>query len=342
MQDTLGTAAPPGATATAPGRLCLLGEHCDWAGGSSLVVPMDRGVRVTATPATTSSAVSVLEGRELRWAEGEDPGALFLVPAVLDALSRFRGERCAAAVHITSDLPAGRGFSSSAALTTAAVRALSGLYGDSLSPGEVAEVAYRAEHDIAGVACGRLDPLACAYGLPLGLRFANTNDEPPEVTPLPAHLDLAVGAFRAPRDTHTILDTLALHHRGDVPLRDWEAIRRVGAVRAAIEGFAAQAEHGRSALIGGDLRALGGAMDTCQEIYEEDLMGSFPALRAPGLVRAVRALRAAGAWGAKFSGAGGDGSVIGLYPPGGGVDRGVRALDALGLDAFIVEVWCTV
>ena len=26
-----------------PGRVCLLGEHNDWAGGASVVVPMDRG-----------------------------------------------------------------------------------------------------------------------------------------------------------------------------------------------------------------------------------------------------------------------------------------------------------
>jgi mevalonate kinase len=82
-------------------------------------------------------------------------------------------------------------------------------------------------------------------------------------------------------------------------------------------------------------------MDTCQEIYEEELVPEFPELRAPGLFRAVRALRAAGALGAKFTGAGGEGSVIGLYAPG-GAEPGVRALDALGLRAFAVDVHAAV
>ena len=82
-------------------------------------------------------------------------------------------------------------------------------------------------------------------------------------------------------------------------------------------------------------------MDTCQEIYEEELVPELPELRAPGLVRAVRSLRANGALGAKFTGAGGEGSVVGLYPPGKAQD-GVRALDALGLQAFVVEVHSTV
>jgi mevalonate kinase len=83
-------------------------------------------------------------------------------------------------------------------------------------------------------------------------------------------------------------------------------------------------------------------MNGCQEIYEEELMPAFGELRAPGLVRAVRSLRASGAYGAKFSGAGGDGSVIGLYPPGSAdTAHGVTALDALGLDAFPMEVWCS-
>jgi mevalonate kinase len=188
-----------------------------------------------------------------------------------------------------------------------------------------------------GVACGRLDPLACAHGVPLFLRFSGDDVR---VEPLPAHLELAVGGFRAPRDTAGILATLGRHFRGEVPLRDFDAVRRVGAVRGAMEGFAEQAIAGRAALLEADLPALGAAMDACQEIYEEELMASLPALKAPGLVRAVRALRAAGALGAKFSGAGGEGSVVGLYPPRGDVAAGVAALDALGLDAFAMEVWC--
>lgn len=329
-------------TAFAPGRLCLLGEHCDWAGGASLVVPMDRGILVHVQPGPTLRAETVLNGAPLEWAEGQAPGALFLVPAVAEVLGALLGAPVTGTIRIEADLPAGRGFSSSAALCVALVRALLAAAGRPVTPQETAELAWRAEHEVAGVACGRLDPLACAHGLPLFLEFPSEPGPPTRVEPMPARLDLAVGAFRLPRDTHTILNTLSLHFRGEVPLRDWEATQRVGAVRGAIEGFAAQAWHGRLALLENDLRALGGAMDACQEIYEEELMATLPALHAPGLLRSTRALKKSGALGAKFSGAGGDGSVVGLYPPGGAVRDGVVALDALGLESFAVEVWCAV
>jgi galactokinase len=329
-----------------PGRVCLIGEHNDWAGGAAVVVPMDRGVTVQAEPADTMSATAVLEGRSLAWTDGDDPGLLHFVPAVAAEMSERFGIVTTAHLHIGGDLPAGRGFSSSAALCVALVRAFAQLAGRTLSREEEIEAAYAAERHRVGVPCGRLDPAACAWGLPLHLRFLG--DEM-LAEPLPARLALAVGSFRAPRDTVGILATLGRHFRGEVPLRDPDAVRRVGAVRGAIEGFGAQAAFARRALLDGDLAALGGAMDTCQEIYEEELMPTFDTLRAPGLVRAVRALRAAGALGAKFSGAGGDGSVVGLFPvrdlpPSeapvhGSVGAGVAALDALGLDAFAMEVW---
>jgi mevalonate kinase len=214
---------------------------------------------------------------------------------------------------------------------------MAAMHGRSMSREEEVDAAYRAERERVGVNCGRLDPLACAWSVPLFLRFAG---EGYDVEPLPARLCLAVGSFRAPRDTVGILATLGRYHRGEVPLRDFDAVRRVGAVRGALEGFARLATEGRDAMIDGDLRALGGCMDACQEIYEEELMAALPELRAPGLVRAVRALRGSGALGAKFSGAGGEGSVVALFRDAAEVTRGVTALDALGLDAFGMEVWC--
>ncbi len=323
-----------------PGRICLVGEHNDWAGGCALVVPMDRFVRVRAKAAPTLSATAVLEGKALAWAPTEPPGPLRFVPAVATVLARAWGTPVVGAMHIEGELPAGRGFSSSAAVCVALVRAFAELYGRALSAEEAAELAYRAEHDECGVNCGRLDPLACAWGVPLFLRFSG---EEVGAEPLPARLSLAVGSFPAPRDTVAILATLGRHHRGEVAVRDWEGVRRVGAVRGALDGFGEQATHAREALLDGDTRALGAAMDVCQEIYEEELMPAFPELRAPGLVKAVRALRKAGALGAKFSGAGGDGSVIGLFAPDDPrVAEGVAALDTLGLEAFAMELWCSV
>lgn len=321
----------------APGRICLVGEHNDWAGGAAVVVPVDREVRATLTPADRLGATARLDGERLSWTEGQgDAGRLFLVPAVADEVRARWGLSRAVQVELEGDLPPGRGLSSSAACSVALVRAWLAADGRTADPDTVADAAWHAEHHRAGVHCGRLDPLACAWAIPLFLRFSG---DAVVTEPLPARFELVVGLFRAPRDTHLILDTLGRYFRGEVPLRDWSAVQRVGAVRGALEGFGAEAVAARAALLAGDLPALGRAMNTCQSLYEDELMTTLPELRAPGLVRATRSLRAHGALGAKFSGAGGEGSVIGLYPPGGEARAGVIALDQLGLDAFVVEVW---
>lgn len=311
-------------TGSAPGRICLVGEHNDWAGGSALTVPMDRALHVRRAPGPFHVS-AVFEGRVCTWDGVDEPGIFDLLAAVFTTLD----EPLSGAHVIGGDLPAGRGFSSSAALCVALIRALR----PHLDTPSVAELAYQAERK-SGSACGRMDPLACAWAVPLALRF---NGDTVIAEPISGRCALAVGTFPTPRDTRGILDALTRHHRGDVELRDWGALARVGAVRGALEGFGVQAGFATTALRDHDLRAVGGAMDTCQEIYEEELVPEFPELRAPGLSRAVRALRAAGALGAKFTGAGGEGSVIGLYPPG-AAGPGVRALDALGLQAFAVDV----
>jgi len=316
------------ATGSAPGRICLVGEHNDWAGGAALTVPMDRALDIRRSPGAFRVSAHI-EGRPQAWDGSGDPGAFDLFAAVFTTL----GEPLAGSFTVSGDLPAGRGFSSSAALCVAVARTLR----PALGPAEIAEIAYQAER-ATGSSCGRMDPLACAWGVPLALRF---NGDAVIAEPVSGRCALAVGTFPTPRDTRGILAVLTRHHRGDVELRDWGALARVGAVRGALEGFGVQAGFATTALRDHDLRAVGGAMDTCQEIYEEELVPEFPELRAPGLFRAVRALRAAGALGAKFTGAGGEGSVIGLYPPG-GAQPGVRALDALGLRAFAVDVHAAV
>ena len=58
---------------------------------------------------------------------------------------------------VASTVPIGAGLSSSAALTVALARALTGLAGRRVPPELLADVAYQAEHDEVGVRCGRMD-----------------------------------------------------------------------------------------------------------------------------------------------------------------------------------------
>ena len=62
----------------------------------------------------------------------------------------MRAAPSGARVAVATTLPMGAGLSSSAALTVAAAKALSLLAGRRLTPAQLVEVAYRAEHDQVG------------------------------------------------------------------------------------------------------------------------------------------------------------------------------------------------
>ncbi|MEP7326185.1 MAG: hypothetical protein ABI836_09580, partial [Gemmatimonadota bacterium] len=68
-----------------------------------------------------------------------------------------------ARVAVASKVPVGAGLSSSAALCVSAVKALSLLAGVRLSPTEIAEAAFRAEHDEVGIKCGRMDQTVSTF-----------------------------------------------------------------------------------------------------------------------------------------------------------------------------------
>lgn len=67
-------------------------------------------------------------------------------------------------VVIDSDVPAGGGLGSSAALEVAFLKLLDAYFGFGLSKKELAELAFRAENEIMGIPCGRLDQYGSSYG----------------------------------------------------------------------------------------------------------------------------------------------------------------------------------
>lgn len=68
--------------------------------------------------------------------------------------------------HIQSDVPIGKGVSSSAALEIATMRALAALYRLDFQGTEMAILAQRAENFVVGSPCGLMDQLASCFGEP--------------------------------------------------------------------------------------------------------------------------------------------------------------------------------
>jgi galactokinase len=154
----------------APGRVNLIGEHTDYNEGFVLPAAIERGITLALVPTDDRRVGIVLQ------ATGEEAGF------DLDAIGPRRGswidyvagtawalEQAGAVTRgfraiLVSDLPAGAGLGSSAALELAAAWALSGGRSPELDPMTVAQAAQRAENDYVGVACGLMDQVASTFG----------------------------------------------------------------------------------------------------------------------------------------------------------------------------------
>lgn len=69
-----------------------------------------------------------------------------------------------ATITVTSDVPIGKGVSSSAALEVATMKALQQLYGLEFQKTELSILAQKVENAVVGAPCGLMDQLACYYG----------------------------------------------------------------------------------------------------------------------------------------------------------------------------------
>ncbi len=182
----------------APGRVNLIGEHTDLAGGPVLPAALDLGIRLEAEAAERIDLTSRELGGWARLAAngsqaGEDLGGwaryVAAVAVELDALGRpvvgIEGE-------ISSTLPVGAGLSSSAALEVVVAIALCAIADFELEPLELAQACRRAELRAVGVPCGILDQAASVLGRAGHACLLETGSLEYEYVPLPEDLALVI------------------------------------------------------------------------------------------------------------------------------------------------------
>jgi galactokinase len=153
----------------APGRVNLIGEHVDYAGGLALPVALEQGVELQGTSTDdgvvrlASAAFSGAAVVDLSDIEADQKGWARFVAAVVAELVDYGIRVRGFAGELTSDLPAGSGLSSSAALEVCVAGALAHEAGVELAGMELALLAQRAENR-SGIPCGIMDQAASALG----------------------------------------------------------------------------------------------------------------------------------------------------------------------------------
>jgi galactokinase len=333
---------PPAVLWSAPGRANLIGEHTDYNEGFVLPFAItertavaaggrdDGLIRVATTFApeqVTFAVADIAPGAVTGWA-GYPLGVAWALARVRDV-----SPRAGADLFIDSDVPAGAGLSSSAALEMAAAGALAELWGLEVSPAELAAAGQRAENEIAGAPTGIMDQYASLLGQADAAVFLDCRTRQTRAVPLrlaPAGLALvladtgerhahAAGGYAARRAScekaARQLGVRALRdvRPADLPRAaaelDEETFRRVRHVvteDARVLEAVAALEAG-SAETGPDLAAVGRLLTASHYSMRDDYEITTPALDL-----AVETALRSGALGSRMTGGGFGGSAITL------------------------------
>jgi galactokinase len=334
-------------TATAPGRVNLIGEHTDYNGGYVLPIATPQGttvridrrgdLRVTATSENVPASERRIEytlGREERTGTWGD-----YIAGVTAALREDGFAIGGFDAAISSTLPLGGGLSSSASLEVALLRALAREFALPLDPVAIAQVAYHAETGLVGAPVGIMDQMAASLAGTDAALFLDTVTLAFERLPLPPATGLIV--------IHS--GVVHRHAGGEYRVRRRECdetARRlgVGMLRDATEATIAaaalpapldkRARHvvtenervllARDALRRGDAAALGALMNDSHTSMRNDFEVSTPEVDA--LVKITQS--SAGVYGARLTGGGFGGSIVALAKEESAAKTAARIADA--------------
>lgn len=172
----------------APGRIDLMGGIADYSGSLVLQWPIaaatqvalqlqdDPAIRICSVTAGSDERRFEIPLAELLSLEYESARARFAAnheqhwaAYIAGAFIVLLRERNYAFTHgarilISSDVPEGKGLSSSAAVEVATMTAIVAAYGIKVSPVEIAFLCQRVENAIAGAPCGVMDQMTAACG----------------------------------------------------------------------------------------------------------------------------------------------------------------------------------
>ncbi len=340
-----------------PGRICLFGEHSDWAGGYRRI-----NSRVEPGFAIICGTNQGLHARIQKHPDSlvfrssfEEQGQRqeFRLPMKIDALleearkggffSYVAGVAYQILTHYAvsglvidnykTDLPVKKGLSSSAAVCVMVARAFNLAYDLKMTVRGEMEYAYRGEITTPS-RCGRLDQ-GCAYGSrPVMMRFDGDTLDVSEV-PVGSDLYLIIADLKAGKDTVKILSDLNKAY----PFAETEVARGVQEYLGPINRRIL--EEASEAIRLGDPPRLGALMNEAQALFDRYLGPACPSqLTAPVLHRVLSyAPLGPYIYGGKGVGSQGDGTVQFLARDAESRERAIEILERdLGLSCLRLTV----
>jgi mevalonate kinase len=313
----------PAISATAPGKVILLGEHAVVYGQPAIAVPVTQ-VRaraiISAQPERPRGWISLQApdiGLEATLDEllSEDPLSR-VVMGVLEATGITQPPACS--IRITSTIPIAAGLGSGAAVSVAIIRALSEFLGQPMADEQVSNLAYEVEKLHHGTPSG-IDNTVITFAKPVYFTKNRAGGAGlVETFQVARPFTIVIGDSGVPSPTAVTV--------GEVHSA-W--LENSAFYEGLFESTGALVKRARQAIETGDIAGLGLLMDENQELLMKMGVSSLK------LDRLVQAARQAGAYGAKLSGGGRGGNMIALVP-GDAADEIADALKTAGAKKCLV------
>ena len=283
-----------------PGRLCLFGEHSDWAGtyrgvnpeigkGYALIVGTNQGIYANAKQhpqelifqatlndgSKTESIRLPMKSSVLLEEAKKGDFASYIAGTAYQLLTKYTVKGLEIDNYLT-DLPIQKGLSSSAAICVLIARAFNQVYNLQLTIREEMEIAYLGEITTPSQ-CGRMDQ-ACAFGnQPILMTFDGNSVKIEELT-VNQELFLIIIDLGGSKDTQKILSDLNSCYPVPKNKIQQNVHQYLGAINAQ---FTKQAV---AAVQQGDAQLLGTLMNQAQAEFDRYLIPACPdQLTAPKL-----------------------------------------------------------
>lgn len=288
------SAAVPGAafTATAAGKIILLGEHAAVYGRHVLALPIVDAVHAAVTASEQSTTLTV-----------RDWGLRAVIDRTstdgIDAVINLLLERLGVAddnftIHVRSKLPRGMGLGSSAAIVVAIARAIGRCKDKELDDEEINAIAFACEKLAHGTPSGIDNTISCYASAMLFRKADSLHIERLEIGERPP---VVVGFSREMGLTRN--QVAGVKARFDRNSTHYNAI---------FDQIDEMSIEGAKALRSRRYTELGALMNICHGLLNAIQVST------PDLENMVALARQSGAVGAKLTGAGGGGAMVALCP----------------------------